>query len=345
MPNPHHGSEPFIRALVRLIEAWNVDVVLPIAEVSALAVLANQDSLGRATVPFPPYDRFVRACDKHFVLEAARSIGIRVPRQRTLRTPEDALTMDPAELDFPLVVKPARSVIENGRGLTKSRVVHAADEFALRLAIGAQPRAAYPLLVQERIMGPGVGIFLLLHDGKPLAVFSHRRIREKPPAGGVSVYRESIPAEAFLLSLSEELLRALDWDGVAMVEYKLDARSGTPYLMEINGRFWGSLQLAIDSGVDFPRLLVELALGDRPQPVLAYRTGVRTRWWLGDVDHLLARLRYSREALALPPEAPGRMGAIGEFVSAFTDRARNEVLRLNDPMPALHEFRNWVQSQ
>ncbi len=46
-----------------------------------------------------------------------------------------------------------------------------------------------------------------------------------------------------------------------MVEFKADARTGTPYLMEINGRFWGSLQLAIDAGVDFPAILVAAALG------------------------------------------------------------------------------------
>ena len=40
-----------------------------------------------------------------------------------------------------------------------------------------------------------------------------------------------------------------------MVEFKLDARDGVAKLMEINGRFWGSLQLAVDAGVDFPAIL------------------------------------------------------------------------------------------
>lgn len=35
------------------------------------------------------------------------------------------------------------------------------------------------------------------------------------------------------------LLDAFGWSGVAMVEYKVDERSGEPVLMEINGRFWG----------------------------------------------------------------------------------------------------------
>ena len=68
----------------------------------------------------------------------------------------------------------------------------------------------------------------------------------------MSVYRESVAADPDLVRRSRALLDAFGWCGVAMVEYKLDERTGTPYLMEVNGRFWGSLQLAIDAGVDFP---------------------------------------------------------------------------------------------
>lgn len=86
------------------------------------------------------------------------------------------------------------------------------------------------------------------------------------------------------------LLDAFGWSGVAMVEYKVDERSGEPVLMEINGRFWGSLQLAVDAGVDFPRLLAEINLGGKPPRTRSYRF-VRSRWFWGDVDHAIARWR------------------------------------------------------
>jgi predicted ATP-grasp superfamily ATP-dependent carboligase len=185
-------------------------------------------------------------------------------------------------------------------------------------------------------------VFLLLWNGQLKAAFSHRRIREKPPSGGVSVYRESIPLDPELLTRSRALLDAFEWDGVAMIEYKVDERTGMPYLMEINGRFWGSLQLAVDAGVDFPALLAALALGLDPEPVTTYRVGVRSRWWWGDVDHLLARLRRSPEALALPPGSPGRWRALADFLTLHrTDR--NEILRSDDPRPFLRETGQWVQ--
>jgi hypothetical protein len=129
-----------------------------------------------------------------------------------------------------------------------------------------------------------------------------------------------------------------------MIEYKLDERTGTPYLMEINGRFWGSLQLAVDAGVDFPALLAGVALGGDPAPVTAYRTGVRSRWWWGDVDHLLARLRRSPEDLALPPGSPGRWRALADFLTVR--RAdRNEILRRSDPGPFFHETGQWLRGR
>ena len=93
-----------------------------------------------------------------------------------------------------------------------------------------------------------------------------------------------------------------------MVEFKQDERDGLPKLMEINGRFWGSLQLAIDAGVDFPALLLQPpdALPSTPLP---YRVGVRNRWFWGDVDSLLVsavrRLRRAHNARS-GPVAGGR---------------------------------------
>jgi predicted ATP-grasp superfamily ATP-dependent carboligase len=217
-----------------------------------------------------------------------------------------------------------------------------ADAGALAAVLGEMPADAYPLLVQERIVGPGVGVFLLIWQGQVRAAFAHRRIREKPPGGGVSVVRESIVADPRLLALSEELLKQFDWEGVAMVEYKVDARTQTPYIMEINGRFWGSLQLAIDAGVDFPALLIDVLQG-RQTSLPAYHAGVRTRWWWGDVDHLIARLRHSDAALALDPGAPTRSRAVLDFLAAFRPGYRNEILRWRDPMPAFRETLDWLR--
>ena len=122
------------------------------------------------------------------------------------------------------------------------------------------------MLLQERIEGPGVGVFVCCDRGEPVALFAHRRLREKPPSGGVSVLCESAAARSDRRATSAtRLLQALDWRGVAMVEFKRDLRDGSLRLMEINGRFWGSLQLAIDAGVEFPGRRWSIAK-DEPRP-------------------------------------------------------------------------------
>jgi predicted ATP-grasp superfamily ATP-dependent carboligase len=114
--------------------------------------------------------------------------------------------------------------------------------------------------------------------------------------------------------------------------------------MEVNGRFWGSLQLAIDAGVDFPALLLAAAEGEPVTPVVEYRSGVRSRWWWGDVDHLIARLRRSRDVLALPPDAPSRWRAVRDFLTVHRGVDREEILRRDDPRPFIRETRQWFRN-
>ena len=207
--------------------------------------------------------------------------------------------------------------------------------------IAGWPRAVFPVLCQQRIVGPGTAISLLVWEGEAKAAFAHRRLREKPPSGGVSVLREAIPLDRALMEKSLALLGRFDWQGVAMVEFKVEQSTGRAYIMEVNGRLWGSLQLAIDSGVDFPRLLVDHALGRGGPPVLEYANGVRTRWEWGEVDHLVARLLHRSSSLALPPGAPSRLGAIAHFVRDSLSGARAEVFHRDDPRPFLRESVQW----
>ncbi len=341
--DPLADPQRFAADVRALVAQWNVGVVIPIGDAALLASLPDRARLPNVVVPFAD-ERVVRGiADKAAVLEAASAVGISIPRQHVAADREALLVLAPV-LEYPVVLKPARSVGEHAGRRTKLLVRHVASRADLDDAVAAMDPASYPVLVQQRVVGPGIGIFLLVWKGETLATFAHRRIREKPPAGGVSVYRESVAADADLVRRSRALLDAFGWCGVAMVEYKLDERTGTPYLMEVNGRFWGSLQLAINAGVDFPSLLVDVALGNARPPVTTYATGIRSRWFWGDVDHLLARLRRSNAALSLPPGAPGRWAALRDFLTVRRRVDREEILRRDDPRPFFRETAHWVRT-
>jgi predicted ATP-grasp superfamily ATP-dependent carboligase len=341
LPDPLGGSERYAQAVRDIALTRGAKVILPITEPATLALLESAEQLSGLTLPTSDLARFRAASDKEAVLALAGSIGIDVPQQWTV-TSADRATI-PADA-FPVVVKPARSVVGSDGQRKKTTVRYADTPAQLQAVLAELGLIDGPLLVQQRIEGHGVGVFLLRWEGQVVATFAHRRLREKPPSGGVSVCCESVIPPDALIEQSARLLAALDWQGVAMVEYKHDIRSGKDYLMEINPRFWGSLQLAIDSGVDFPALLLALASGQRPQPVHHWRIGVRSRWCWGEIDHLVARLRRSDAELHLAAGSPGKLRTALTVLSPWRPRTRSDVWRWSDPRPGLRESLAWFQT-
>jgi predicted ATP-grasp superfamily ATP-dependent carboligase len=343
LPDPLLDPEAYVSAVESLIAAERVDLLIPITDPAVLALLPARKRLEPVRIPFPDIATFRSISDKAALLNAAAEVGIAIPAQGVATSRGSATDPEVTSIRFPCVIKPARSVGEFGGRRVKLGVEYAADAAELRRRLEALPEAAFPVLLQERITGPGLGLFVLRWDGETIAWFAHRRLREKPPSGGVSVYRESIAVDPELARRADLLLDRFGWNGVAMIEFKLDSATGTSDLMEINGRFWGSLQLAVDAGVDFPRLLAEAALGKHPSPVRDYRVGVRSRWWMGDVDVLLTRLLHSDQALSLPADAPGRIRAIADFLRLWWPGDVSEVQRWGDPAPGFRELRQWLR--
>jgi hypothetical protein len=284
-------------------------------------------------LPFAPIERIDQLSNKSILMQRAAQLGIPIPATRHV-TQAGELLADITTLRYPLVLKPFRSrVMLGSRWLTTSvRIIHTPDE--LRAALQTEAFADHPFMVQAFIEGAGQGIFALYDRGKPVAFFAHQRIRERPPWGGVSVLSESRQPEPRTLALAQRLLDDAQWHGVAMVEFKVGV-DGTPHLMEINTRFWGSLQLAIDAGVDFPSMLADLAL-DHPLQQPKLRAGLRLRWLLGDLDHLYLTLRSPRYSSA------EKLRTVAALLKPdFSGRTRHEVNRLDDMQPAWQELKAY----
>ncbi|MDY6945278.1 MAG: ATP-grasp domain-containing protein [Pseudomonadota bacterium] len=340
-PSPAEDPQGFVAAIMQIVARQRVDVLLPMTEITTLLLTEHQHLLPEhCRLPFPPTQCVAHASNKAHVLQAAHQLGVPIPATHIVQSSQEALSLA-ATLDFPAVIKPARSRVRTASGWVSTAVGYATNREIYQQKIGNLRAEEYPLLIQERIQGPGVGVFACFDNGKPIAWFAHRRIREKPPSGGVSVLRESAPLDPAAVEHARKLLTHLGWHGVAMVEFKRDDRDDSLRLMEINGRFWGSLQLAIDAGVDFPALLVEMAAGQHPAPIESYHVGVRSRWFWGDVDSLLTLMIRSRASLNLPPNHPGRLRSLWDFVKFGGKQQRDEILRLDDLRPWLLETRRW----
>jgi predicted ATP-grasp superfamily ATP-dependent carboligase len=246
--DPLRDPTGFVSDVSSLASKLGIDVVLPVSDASCHALLPERARLGHTRLAAPSAASYTRLSDKAQISALARAEDLELPEGREAHGTEQALQVA-VRLGWPVVLKPAHSVLaqrDGGQRKTGVVQVRGADEL----------REAWPRvcgdgkgLVQRIVPGWGEGLFLLRWQGRTRAVFAHRRLREKPPSGGTSVLRESISADPQRLRRVEAILDAVGFDGVAMAEFKTDGRK--TWLMEFNARLWGSLQLAIDAGVDF----------------------------------------------------------------------------------------------
>ena len=307
-------DDEYVRRLNEVIEAGGYDHVLPVGGRTFGLLSARRDDL---RVPIgrilPPRASMETALDKRRVHELATELGIPSPTTVPVERWAD-LERAADVVGFPLVFKTG---VE-----TETRFVRRIDSMPALRRTYLRYRRDYgaPALVQQLLEGDGRGYFGLYVDGERLASYTHRRIREYPVSGGASACAES-GQDAVLREYGSRLLDALDWAGVVMVEFKDDAE-GNPHVIEVNPKFWGSLDLAIESGLNFPALLLEHATGGDVGPGGTGFTAGRVHWPLsGDVQHALRR-----------PEAA--RSVIGDALSPRT--ASN--LRPDDPLPHLAEF-------
>jgi predicted ATP-grasp superfamily ATP-dependent carboligase len=339
-PDPTASEQECVAALLTAVRDRGVDVVLPVTDITTMLVTSHRLEFERhCRVPFADAQTIDRAADKIDMVETARRLDVPVPRSWFVNAPGD----EPEHFDvpYPIVVKPHRSRVRTSAGWRSGAVGYARSREELSADLRRRHPAEFPVILQERIVGPGVGIFVCYDRGELVSVFSHRRLREKPPSGGISVLSESIAVDPHAREYSERLLRDLHWHGVAMVEFKRDERDGLPKLMEINGRFWGSLQLAIEAGVDFPKILLDTIAGRRPAS-LDYRVGVKSRWFWGDVDSLFLRLRGRSNSRSLAVEG-GRTQALLQFLKLWEPEMYYENPKLSDIGPWWYETSQWIR--
>jgi protein-tyrosine-phosphatase len=245
-------------------------------------------------------------------------------------------------IGYPVVVKPSRSVGQDATRRVQLSVSYAHSAVEL----DAQVRHALrfgSVILQEYFRGDGVGIELIADKGTVRYAFQHRRLHEVPLTGGGSSLRISEAIVPALRAASGQLIGALGWHGVAMVEFKYAAATGDFRLMEINGRFWGSLPLAIAAGADFPAMLHELMttgkVGEHPPA----RTGVVCRQLARDIDWLEHVLRK-----AAPPELvrlPPKREVLRDCLLVFSPRHHFDVQSLRDPWPGLVDLWRIVRKQ
>ncbi len=241
----------------------------------------------------PSMESLVIADDKELLTKHAQALGLNCPKTYTKQHPSQIENLPASGLTFPSIIK--------FRGDNRSTHWNPADRYSIvhscQKLVSEYSRMhkieEYPI-IQEYINGTGYGYFALFDKERRLkAQFCHKRIREYPITGGPSSCCESVYEEK-LVQIGRSLFESLDWMGLGMVEFKYDINRKKFYIIEINPRYWGSLPLAVFSGVNFPVLHVLSALDEDYEPVLNYKTGVKVRFIHKDILSIVEHIRKEK---------------------------------------------------
>lgn len=309
---------------VEMLRRERIDYIVPCGDPSLRWVAENFDELSRYSRMACPNPTVIqRVLDKNVTLALAAQCGIPIPRQLEMASFERVVD----EFQFPIVVKPGSKLID-----TSFRVQYFNTVEELRAAVDRNPTFLDNCLVQEYCPGEGVGIEILIHGGEPRIVFQHRRLTENPRSGGVSVVAISEAPDTKLAGMAVSLLQKIEWQGAAMVEFRYDRATQRIALMEVNGRYWGSLGLSVACGVDFPYAQWAYDHGLTPDPPPAYRAGVRARWTAGVLSNILEAIQHP------PQEDYSFWKGITSNCPDLSPAIKDMLFSWRDPMPAVVEI-------
>lgn len=280
--NPKKNPEKYIDDLIAILSQNDYLVIIPVSYISFQLCSGSKERLAKYTsITIATPQQIEIASNKIKTYQFAEKLGVPYPR---IIVPEHIDDIKNIETTYPCVIK---APFELGKNLVS--YVHSKEELILKYTRMCRQYNFQTVLpvIQKFIKGEGAGFFAFYKDGECKNYFMHKRIREYPVKGGASVVAEAFYDDQ-ILKYGKLILDELKWEGVAMVEFKKDSQTGKFNLMEINAKFWGSLDLALVCGVNFPKMLIDHASGKEIEKVdYNYE---KFQWILnGDLFHIIEK--------------------------------------------------------
>lgn len=332
LPDLTTDEAAFISAVTEFVREHSPRVILPSGDISIAVLRRYRDQLADlgCVVALASEDALDLANDKDRTLALAEQLGIAYPRSVRIGSLKD-LPGAVTEFGFPFVLKP--TVSWNGGAVDRLVPVDVIDEAEAREATERILKAGAAVLAQEWVPGRREGVTLFIADEEVLAACGHVAHRTTPPLGGASAVRESIQAPADTLDAAVRLAKAMGLRGSCEVEFRRDAEN-VPQLMEVNARLAGTIENAVQAGVDLPMMTWCWATGRPVARVSAYRSGVRTRWLHGDLRWLWQNWKRTGR-----PDGMSRARSVYTFLSEFGRTRHYDFFDRSDLRPFLAELR------
>jgi predicted ATP-grasp superfamily ATP-dependent carboligase len=331
IPSPHGDVSAYTDALVDLASRPAVRTVLPLRPLDPYVFAASADEFAdHVSLVTPPLDTLETVHDRLALAEAAEAAGVPMPTTKRLGALNGWTADMVVKSRYNLLTDRYVDTCRPGEAETVKDVelVQAGDSIdveALQEAMHHEP------IAQEFVEAEGEYLFGALYDhGEPVATFQHEQLRGDSYTGGGGVYRQSIHDPA-LESVGRRILDALDYHGLACIEYVKDAETGEYKLVEINPRLWQSLPCAVRAGADFPLYYWLLATGRADDIDPEYAVGVATHLLYGELGYLQT-IRSDESPFH---ERPSLLGETATVAASCLTTPNFDMLRFDDPMPFL----------
>lgn len=333
VPHPFKEPEQYVTELAAIAKRRQIDVLLPVHE-DSLPIQTYRDRLPEnLIIACPSRNDLLRVMDKYEIIKIAESAKVAVPKTLTPASISevDALAR---ELGFPLVIKTRRG--NSGKGVFRidspEEAVQKYQEIVkdFGLANNQMP------ILQQYIEGSIYGSCFLAKEGEVKACFTERYLRCKEGGFGTSVFRERCHFP-LLEDYAQKMAKELNWTGIGHFDFVVDAQQSSAYLIEMNPRFWGALNLAVKNGYDFPRGLVTMLTTGEPdaQSFKPVSPSISSLWIVGETIASVGELRHGKP---LAPLASLKRIFLSGRHCSYDD------FRWLDPLPLLIEFAYYGSS-
>ena len=315
-PNAQKYPDEFFQYITGIIKEYKCDVFFPMDEDTVAVAMEHKEELEKlCSVPLPSYESFEITSDKGKAYKHALSVGVDIPKT-AFPSGADKLHDITDHLKYPLMVKPVKS--NGGRGI---KTVSSKEDL-VKTYLEVHENYPYPVIQEHLGEGEVYDVVLLFNSSNELrASFVQRHVRKYPLVTGPSTVQESVVYPE-MLELALKYMEGLKWYGIADLEFMVQRETGEIKFIELNCKFWNSLQMGIYAGVDFPWLLYKIAVDGDVEPVKEYKAGIMCRNLLpGDILHFV----FNKDRKSMNPP----------FFSGKGYIIRDDIISKDDPMPVV----------
>lgn len=296
--HPHSRDEPqaFKAWLLDFLRRRRIEMLFPMGHYGTAAVSEIQNKIREYTRLLLPEDRIFRAgYEKIGTLKTALDAGVPIPDSWFPEDHPGGLEEATCQIArWPVLVKPSIGVGARG-------IIWCHDAPAVRrefTRITAQHGESF---LQDFVPPGGMQykVDMLVDDRqRRLAGIVYGKTRMYPPDGGSSILNFSADRPD-ILDYAHRMLVQLRWVGFCDFDFVEDPRDGQVKLMEINPRFPESFRMGPSVGIDFPKMMYDLAHGRAVTPVHEYPKNRFLRFLPGDLMWFL-RVNHRRRFSTWP---------------------------------------------